>query len=159
TRAATGDAYTLNAASPQGERLDWSGTVRLTPLASHGKFAIGDLKARTLWSYLSASLPFEIDSGVIALDGDYDVSAAAGGPLGLTLNVPKTTLTSLGIKPRGTADDYVSLGRIEVDGTRVDVNRRAVEVARVELAGGEVRTWLDTQGRFNLLDLLAPAPA
>ena len=158
TRAATGDAYTLNAASPQGERLDWSGTVRLTPLSSQGKFAITDLKARTLWSYLSASLPFEIDSGVIALNGDYDVSAAASGPIAVKVNVHSTTVTSLGVKPPGAADDYISLARIEVDDTRLDLGRRAVEVAKVQLSGGEIRAWLGEQGRLNLLDLVGPAP-
>jgi uncharacterized protein involved in outer membrane biogenesis len=159
TTAATGDAYTLRAASPQGERLDWSGTVRLTPLSSQGKFAITDLKARTLWSYLSASLPFEIDSGVIALNGDYEVSAAAAAPVAVTLNVHGTTVTSLGVKPSGAADDYVSLGRIEVDGTRLDLGRRAVSVAKVRLSGGEIRAWLGGEGRLNLLDLIGPAPA
>ena len=159
TRAATGDAYTLNAASPQGERLDWSGTLRLTPLSSQGKFAITDLKARTLWSYLSGSLPFEIDSGVIALTGDYDVSAAAPGPIAVKVNVHSTTVTSLGVKPPGAADDYISLGRVEVDDTRLDLGRRAVEVAKVQLSGGEIRAWLGEQGRLNLLDLVGPAPA
>ena len=158
TTAATGDAYTLTAASPQGERLDWSGTVRLAPLGSQGKFAITDLKARTLWSYLSASLPFEIDSGVIALNGDYDVGSA-GGPIALKLNVHNTTVSALGVKPRGADADYISLRRIEVDDARIDLGRRAVEVARVQLAGGDIRAWLSEQGRINLLDLLAPAPA
>ncbi len=31
-----------NAASPEGERLMWSGSVRLEPLASHGEFEISD---------------------------------------------------------------------------------------------------------------------
>jgi uncharacterized protein involved in outer membrane biogenesis len=159
TTAATGDTYTLNAASPQGERLDWSGTVRLTPLSSHGRFEIADLKARTLWSYLSASLPFEIDSGVIALSGDYDVSAAAAGPIGLRLNVHSTTVTSLGVKPQGAADDYIALGRLEVDDTRIDLGRRTVEVAKVQLSGGDIRAWLGEQGRVNLLELIGPAPA
>lgn len=159
TTAATGDAYTLAAASPQGERLDWSGTVRLAPLSSHGRFEIADLKARTLWSYLSASLPFEIDAGVITLNGDYDVSAAAAGPIEVKLNVHGTTVTSLGVKPHGADADYISLGRLEVDGTRLDLARRAVEVARVQLSGGDIQAWLDEQGRLNLLDLIGPAPA
>ena len=157
TTRATGDTYTLTAASPQGERLIWSGTVRLEPLSSHGRFEIADLKARTLWSYLSASLPFEIDSGVIALSGDYDVSAA--GPVGVKLNVRSTTVTSLGIKPRGGTSDYIALGRIQVDDTRLDLGRRAVEVAKVQLAGGEIQAWLGEQGRLNLLELTGAAPA
>jgi hypothetical protein len=159
TTRATGDTYTLTAASPQGERLIWSGTVRLAPLSSHGRFEIADLKARTLWSYLSASLPFEIDSGVIALSGDYDVSTAAAGPIGVKLNVHSTTVTSLGIKPRGGTSDYIALGRIEVHDTRLDLGRRAVEVAKVQLSGGEIQAWLGEQGRLNLLELTGAAPA
>ena len=71
--------YTLNAASPEGERLIWSGTLRLEPLSSHGVFEIADLQARTVWNYLRESLPFEIDSGVIGIKGDYDL-ASGGGP-------------------------------------------------------------------------------
>lgn len=158
TTAATGDAYTLNAASPQGERLDWSGTVSLAPLSSQGRFAITDLKARTLWSYLSASVPFEIDSGVIALSGDYEVGATAAGPIGVKVNVHSTTVANLGVKPQGAAEDYIALGRVQVDDTRLDLSRRAVEVAKVQLSGGEIRSWLSEQGRFNLLDLVSRAP-
>ncbi len=155
TRADTGDAYTLDATSQEGERLHWAGTVRLAPLSSHGTFVITDLKARTLWSYLRASLPFEIDAGVIALNGDYDVSSA-GGPLGLKVDVRKTTVSGLALKPAGGSEDYVALGTLEVDDTRLDLGRRAVEVAKVQLAGGDIKAWLSEQGRLNVLDLLGP---
>ena len=157
TTAATGDAYTLNAASPQGERLNWSGTIRLAPLASKGTFEITDLKARTLWSYLRAALPFEIDSGVIAVSGDYELSSDAG-PIGVKVDVRKTTVTSLGLKPAGGSEDYVALGTLEVDDTRLDLTRHAVEVAKVQLTGGELKVWLNPQGRLNMLDL-AGSPA
>jgi hypothetical protein len=152
TTAATGDGYTLRAASPQGERLNWSGTIRLAPLSSHGNFEITDLKARTLWSYLRATLPFEIDSGVVAVSGDYDLSSDSG-PLGLKVDVRKTTVTSLGLKPAGGAEDYVALGTLEVDDTRLDLGRRAVEVAKVQLSGGDIKVWLSEQGRLNMLEL------
>ena len=159
TTAATGDSYTLHAASPQGERLDWSGTVHLSPFASHGAFAITDLKARTLWSYLSGTVPFEIDSGVIALKGEYDVSAAAAGPLALALDVHTVTVSGFGVKPQGGAQDYVTLAQLEVDGTHVDLGKRSVTVAKVELTGGDVEAWLGADGRVNLLELAGAAPA
>jgi hypothetical protein len=159
TTAATGDSYTLHAASPQGERLDWSGTVHLSPFASHGAFAITDLKARTLWSYLSGSVPFEIDSGVIALKGEYDVSSAAAGPLALGLDVHSVTVSGFGVKPQGGAQDYVTLAQLEVDGTHVDLGKRSVTVAKVELTGGDVEAWLGADGRVNLLELAGATPA
>ncbi|MGO9803495.1 MAG: DUF748 domain-containing protein [Steroidobacteraceae bacterium] len=152
TTAATGDGYTLNAASPQGERLNWSGTIRLAPLSSHGNFEITDLKARTLWSYLRATLPFEIDSGVIAVSGDYDLSSDSG-PIGLKVDVRKSTVTSLGLKPAGGSEDYIALGTLEVDDTRLDLGRRAVDVAKVQLSGGDIKVWLSEQGRLNMLEL------
>ena len=158
TAAASGDLYTLKATSPQGGRLDWSGTLRLEPVSSLGKFAIADAKAPNAWSYLSASLPFEISSGVITLGGDYDLSVPAGGSLGLKVNVHNASVTGLGIRPKGGSDDYVSLVRIEVDDTRLDLGRRAVEIGKVQLEGGEIKAWLPEQGRLNLLDLLGAAP-
>jgi hypothetical protein len=158
TTAATGDTYTLNAASPQGERLNWSGTIRLAPLSSHGSYEITDLKARTLWSYLRASLPFEIDSGVVAVSGDYDLSSDSG-PVALKVDVHKTSVRGLGLKPAGGSEDYVALGDLEVDETRVDLGRQAVDVGKVQLSGGDIKVWLSEQGRLNMLDLLGSPSA
>ena len=158
TTANTADAYSLEAASPQGERLAWHGTVRLAPLSSHGEFEITDLKARTVWSYLRDTLPFEIGAGVIRIKGDYDLGSV-GGPITLGLNVHTTAVTDLAVRPRGGAQDYVSVAHIAVDDTRVDLTRRSVSVAKVSLAGGDLKVWLDEQGRLNLLELLAASPA
>ncbi len=64
TRAKTntndGNEYSLTAASSEGERLDWNGSFLLEPLSSHGTFAITDLHASTIWSYLQEPLSLEI---------------------------------------------------------------------------------------------------
>jgi hypothetical protein len=158
TRAGSDNAYTLEAASPQGERLNWRGNVRLAPLSSHGEFEITDLKARTVWNYLRDTLPFEIGAGVIRFKGDYDLGSA-GGPIALGLNVRTTAVTDLALRPRGGAQDYISVAHIDVQDTRVDLTRHSVNVAKVSLAGGDLKVWLDEQGRLNLLELLAVSPA
>jgi hypothetical protein len=157
TTARTDNGYILNAASPEGERLIWSGTLHLEPLSSHGVFEIVDLQARTLWRYLRESLPFEIDSGVIVIKGDYDLASAAG-PLALKVNVRSTAVTNLGLKPNGGAQHYVDLARIEVSDTRLDLARHSVDIAKVQLSGGVIKAWMSEPGRLNLLELLA-APA
>jgi len=157
TTAATPNSYALNAASPEGERLIWSGTVHPEPFSSHGVFEIADLKARTIWTYLRASLPFEISSGVIGIRGDYDLENTGGSPE-LKLNVRNTTVAGLGIRPRGAAQNYLDVARIEVEDTRLDLARRSLEVRKVALAGGDIRAWLSGEGRLNLLELLSAAP-
>jgi hypothetical protein len=159
TRAATGDGYALEAASPEGERLIWNGTVRLAPLASRGVFEIADLKARTVWNYLRASLPFEIAAGVIGLKGDYDLASGAG-PMALTLNVHNTTVTGLGVRPRAAAQDYINVARIAVEETRCDLAKHSVNIAKVVLSGGDIKVWLEgAERRLNLLELISPASA
>src|SRR5215469_9704295 len=156
TRGSSGNAYGLSAASPQGERVNWSGTVHLAPLSSQGTFEITDLKARTLWSYMRQSLPFEIDSGVIGLKGDYGL-ASRGGPMALVVNVRNTTLTGLGVKPAGGAQHYIDVARIELDDTRADLTQHSINIGKLMLSGGDIKAWLDEQRRLNLLDLLGRA--
>jgi hypothetical protein len=158
TTGGTGNDYGLSAASPEGERLIWSGTVQLAPLTSRGQFEIADLRARTLWNYLRASLPFEIDSGLIGIRGDYQLGSGAG-PLALNVDVHDTTVTDLKLKPRAGQEDYIALKRIEVQETRLDLGAHRVAVAKVQLSGGEVKAWMSEQGRLNLLDLVTPPGA
>jgi hypothetical protein len=161
TTGKTGNAYTLSGTSDQGERFSWSGTLGVSPLSSKGHFELDQLRARTVWNYLRESLHFEASSGTIALAGDYDFTAA-GAPIGLTINIRDLTVNDLGLKPVGTQADYVTLARIDVHATQFDLTRRLLAIGSVRIAGGEVRTWLDEQGRLNLLDLTgspASAPA
>jgi len=158
TRAATGDGYALEAASPEGERLMWNGTVRLAPLASRGVFEVANLKARTVWNYLSASLPFEIAAGTIGLKGDYELGGAPS-PMTLALDVHNTIVTGLGVRPKGGPENYIDVARIAVEETRVDLTKHSVNIAKVALSGGDIKAWLDETRKLNLLELIAPAAA
>lgn len=158
TNAKTGDAYALYAASPEGERLTWNGTLHTAPFASRGAFEIAALKAHTVWSYLRDSVPFELDSGVINIKGDYEVASPDRGALQVNVGVGSVAVTQLGVKPKGGPQHYIDVARIEVDGTRIDVAKRAVNVAKVELSGGDVKAWLE-QGKLNLMELVPGAGA
>jgi hypothetical protein len=152
------NAYTLTAASADGERLSWSGTLQLAPLASQGQFEIADLKARTIWNYVRETVPFELDSGVIGIKGNYELTTG-GGPLAVKLIVHNTTVTDLGIKPKAAAQDYLRLAKIEVEETRIDLPKHSVDVAKVKLSGGNLQLWMDEQGRLNLLELAPSSTA
>jgi hypothetical protein len=151
-----GNEYSLTAASPEGERLDWSGTFLLEPLSSHGTFAVTDLHASTIWSYLQQPLPLEIPSGVIAVKGEYNFDIAGDAP-SVKVDVHDTTVSDLKLRPRQGTTDYVVLGKLDVQETHVDLTKRAVEIGKVSLTGGEVNAWLSPQGQLNLLELTTPA--
>ena len=146
------NGYTLTAASPEGERLDWSGSFLLTPLSAHGTFAVTDLHAATIWSYLQQPLPMEIPSGTIAVKGEYHFDDSGEAPV-IKVNVHDTTVADLKLRPRQGTTDYVVLGKLDVQETQVDVGKRAVEIGKVSLTGGEVNAWVSAQGKLNLLEL------
>jgi hypothetical protein len=151
-RVGSGNAYSLEASSPEGERLTWNGTLNLDPLDSRGAFELAGLHARTLWNYLRDSVPFEIDTGEINIKGDY-LLTSSGAPTALTVNLGSASVTNLGVKPKGGTQDYVGLARLQVDGTHVDVNQHAVTVTKVQLTGGDFKVWLNEQRQLNLLEL------
>src|SRR5215472_6988758 len=153
TRAGEDNVYALNAASPQGERLVWNGTVQLSPVSSHGTFEIADLHASTLWSYIRDSVPFEIDSGIIGIKGDYALTSGPG-PLNLDLTAHTVKVTGLGVKPKGAAEHYVEVADLDVNDTHVSLAKHSVNVTKMMLSGGGLRAWMSEQGRLNLLDLV-----
>jgi hypothetical protein len=159
TRAKTntggGNEYSLTAASPEGERLDWNGTFLLQPLSSHGTFEVADLHASTIWSYLQQPLPLEIPSGVIAVKGEYNFDIAGDAPA-IKVDVHDTSITDLKLRPRQGTMDYIVLGKLDVQETQVDLTKHAVEIGKVSLTGGEVNAWLSPQGQLNLLELTTP---
>ncbi len=156
TRAATGDAYSLEAASPEGERLSWRGTVHLAPFTSGGVFEVSNLKAGTVSRYLGDSLPFEIAAGTVGFKGSYQVGGT-GGPMDVRVDVENTTVTGLGLRPRHGAENYIDLARIAIDDIRVGLQAHTVNIARIALSGGDIKAWLDEAHRLNLLELLGPA--
>lgn len=157
-KANSGDSneYSLTAASPEGERLEWNGVFLLEPLSSHGTFAVTDLHASTIWSYLQEPLPMDIRSGVIAVKGEYNFDVAGDAPA-IKVDVHDTTVTDLKLRPRQGTTDYVVLGKLDVQETKVDLTKRAVDIGKVSLTGGEVNAWLSPQGQLNLLELTTPA--
>jgi hypothetical protein len=148
--------YSLSAASPQGERLNWAGTILLAPLSAHGTFEVADLPASTIWSYLQQPLPLRIPSGVVAVKGEYHFDTVGDAPA-INVDVHETTVSDLKLRPPQGTSDYVVLRKLNVQETHVDVAKRAVQIGKVSLTGGEVNAWLSRQGKLNLLELLEPS--
>src|SRR5882757_2112781 len=153
-----GGTYSLTGASEAGEQFNWSGSLTTSPLASRGKFEVGNLQAKTIWNYLRDSVQFELPSGAISIAGEYNFTAATS-PVGLGVTVHDVTVTDLGVRPKGAADDYVKLARLEVHETRADVAKRTVDVGGVRIAGAEVRAWVPGAGgaAVNLMELMGGA--
>ncbi|HUN74770.1 MAG TPA: DUF748 domain-containing protein [Steroidobacteraceae bacterium] len=157
TIRASSDEYTLDFATPLGERFHWGGTVGLDPVSSHGRFQIDALRAPTIASFLGDALPFEISSGLIELQGDY--ALAVGTPKQMRVDVSHLALTDLGVRPRKSTTDDIHLKLIDIESTRFDWAQRSVSVGAVRVAGGTLLAWMNPDGTSSLSALRPPGPA
>ncbi len=151
TTGKTGNTYALSGASTSGERFAWNGSLSVAPLASQGRFEVTDLLARTVWSYLSDTVGFELSSGRINLNGEYRFASAP--TFGLNVDVHTVSVADLGIRPAGHDADYIQHANVQVENTRLDLSAERVDVGKIRLTGGTVRAWRDAKGAINLLEL------
>lgn len=156
TTGEAGNAYSLRAASVNGEGFAWDGTFATTPFTSRGQFGISNLRATTLWAYLRDALPFVLTSGTIDLDGEYEFEARESG---LALNVRNVTATEIALNAPGQPADDVKLAKLAITNTRVDLRQRQVDVEKLILEGAALRARRDAQGYINLLAFISEAPA
>ncbi len=153
-----GDGYTLAAATPAGEQFNWSGTVSISPVASRGQFNIKALRVVTLTGLAGSAVPLTVSSGLIGLDGGYDFKLQ-NGATALKVELHTLALSDLGLRPINAPADYVSLPRIEINGTHVDLAQRSVLVDEIKVAGGQIHAWLKADGGLNLAEFGASAAA
>jgi hypothetical protein len=152
------NGYTLAAATPAGEQFDWSGTIEVAPVASKGQFNVRALRVTTLSGFAGPALPLTVSSGLITLDGGYDFRIQ-DGVAGLKIDLGSLVLTNLGLRPNDSVTDYITLPRIEIDGTHVDLTQRSVLVDSLKVTGGEIHGWRNEDGSLNLAQLGGTAKA
>ncbi|HET8936731.1 MAG TPA: DUF748 domain-containing protein, partial [Polyangiales bacterium] len=151
-----GNEYSLAVQSPRGEELSWRGDFGLTPLASHGKFSLRNIQARTLADIAADNIPFQLTRGQLAADGSYAFSSR-GKDLQLTLDVSRLLLESIGVRVPGETNDAVFSPSLTVSNIQLDLKAQTVKVEHVLLERLQLAAVRDATGQLNLSRLL-PAP-
>jgi hypothetical protein len=162
SRGSAGNSFELHARSDADEQFDLTGSFSLRPLAAQGGFGITNLELATPRAYLADVLPFEASSGVVTLNGSYDI--AARPELTLVAALERLQVAKLGLRARGAPADDIQVAQLAIADARLDLAHRSVSVARIEVSGGRVLARLDAGGKLNLAALVGaragqPAPA
>ncbi|MFT4197229.1 MAG: DUF748 domain-containing protein [Pseudoxanthomonas sp.] len=158
TRAG-GGAFSLQAQSHAGERLDFSGSLSLQPLASQGKFALQALQAASVQAFLGGYLPMELHGGSLDLDGNYRFGDGDGQGVQLDVELPQTRVAGLGLRAKGVDEDWIVLPQATLDDTRVSLAGHRVAIAALRLQGAKVDLRRQADGAINLARMFASTPA
>lgn len=147
---------TLVALSPNGGRVDWSGTLSLTPIASQGTLKITDAKMKLFWPYVRDAVPLVLEDGLINLDTHYSLNLSKQTEL--RLEQASVKVAPFAIKaPDGR--QLVRLASLQVSDTTLDLARQQVTVGKVR--SEKLETWaaLEADGQLDWQKLFASQPS
>jgi hypothetical protein len=153
------NAYNFQATTLAGERLAWSGQFSVQPTGSTGRFEISDLKSSTIAAYLEETLGFDLRSGFVDLQGDYELTLS--DMLHFAVDLPTLKLREFGIAPskEDTAEPWIRLPLVEVSNSSFVLEDRKIQIGRILVDQAGVDVWRDKDGQLNLPRLLGEEPA
>jgi Domain of Unknown Function (DUF748) len=157
TTGVDGGRFSFTGQSKLGERVEWHGHVSIQPIESDGEFQIDGLKAHTIWDYLEDRLNFLVNSGSIDLFATYKFSLKE--KLDLKADVSKIAISDLTIRPKGSDTDWITVPKLTISGTNVDVANQQARIDSIAISGVKLLAWLEPDRSVNLLKLAAPPNA
>ena len=144
--------YAFTATTGKGESLSWEGTFSVNPLRSEGRFALKDIKTRTLWDYVQHQVGFEVVDGSMHLASDYYVDAS-GDTIDFKITEGKFTLEGLQVTEKERGAPLISLPRFSVEGIHIDLGKKDAVVESIKSGGARFDGWLESDGVFNYAKL------
>ncbi len=150
----------LQATGPNGGKVEWQGTLSLSPISSSGHLQLSDGKLKGIWPYVRDALPLDLQEGILNLATDYQLSLAGGTQLQLS-NL-SLALAPFAIKaPDGRP--LVKLAELNVSDTSLDLVKQQVVVGKIRSQGLETWAAREVDGQLDWQTLFAkpeaPAPA
>ena len=150
----------LQATGPKGGKLEWQGTLSLSPISSSGHLQLSDGQLKGVWPYVRDALPLDLQEGILNLATDYQLSLAGGTQLQLS-NL-SLALAPFAIKaPDGRP--LVKLAELNVSDTSLDLVKQQVVVGKIRSQGLETWAAREANGQLDWQTLFAkpetPAPA
>jgi len=146
---------TLVANGPAGGRIDWSGTLSLTPIASEGTLKVTDGKMKLFWPYVRDAVPLVLEDGMLSLDTHYKLNLSKETEL--LLDNTSVRIAPFAIKtPDGRP--LARLARLEVSETSIDLAKQLVTVGKIR--SEKLETWaaLEKDGQLDWQKLFASQP-
>ena len=151
--------YAFKAALGDGGVLDWSGDFTLSPLSSAGSLQLEALPVKTVWSYIQDNVAFEISDGNLSVSCDYDLTTGSDDEIVVTVESGKAAIAELALGRKGADGKVISVPSFDVDGVRIGLSERKIDIANMTASGVSVEALLDPETGLNLTTLFSPAAA
>jgi hypothetical protein len=149
------NAYRFSAATPDEQRFEWSGEFSVEPLGSTGRFSLSNIKATTIASYLQDALPFDLQSGILDLRGEY--AFALLDRLEGQVKLPTIEARGIGIALRANESmlPWITVPQLSIAGASLSIAERKVAVEDLHIDDAVIDAWRESDGSVNLTRLFS----
>ncbi|HET8901579.1 MAG TPA: DUF748 domain-containing protein, partial [Holophagaceae bacterium] len=156
TPGANGE-YSFEAWTDAGERLAWSGTIGVSPLASNGRISLRNLDLVKYDPYLHQAMDMALKGGKADLDARYRFAWGPSSKLAV-VDDAKLALSALQVsRPGGTSPD-LAFPVLEASGVQADLLANRVEVGLLSAKDGSITVAHAKDGSLNLAQLFGLPP-
>ena len=148
------NAYDFSARSSAGESLDWSGNFTAQPLGSSGRFAVGQLRAQTIDSYLQGQLPVQLSRRRAV--ARWNVSVVAAPSARARRRVARDSCRQLhyeGTCGGGNAGDGSGAQGAHHRHAAL-FSSHSLRIDKIELSGAQVRASREADGSLSIARLM-----
>ncbi|MEM1113148.1 MAG: DUF748 domain-containing protein [Pseudomonadota bacterium] len=148
-----GKPYSLKAKDEAGGELYWEGLVSVPTSTSSGSLRLSNISLLPAWRFIAPWVNFELASGALSIEGEYDVEW--GDALAYRLQGGVLEVSEFEITPQAgvdIADTRVALDALAITDINVD-SQGSVEVGSIELREPILEGWSDGE-TFSLLQML-----
>lgn len=139
----------------KGGRVDAKGSLGLRPLAAKFDVDVARLDLSVAQPYLAPHTGVQLSSARLGVDGTVNW---AQEPARLTF-AGKARIANLALRPPGDKRDLLAWEDLGVDGIAFDLERKRLEIARVDLTAPVARVEISPQRQINVTQALAPPGA
>ena len=152
TRPDDESPYRFSAATRAGEELEWEGRLSVVPFYSSGLIALKGLKPRTGWRYVQDDVLFEIASGSLDIELEYDVDARDA--LRASLSSGAIRMRDFQISDRESGEVPVAvpeLDLLEIEGAYPE---QSVRIGRIGAQGATLKMRRLEDGTLRIVRLM-----
>lgn len=148
--------YDFVATTESGEKLHWTGTLSVNPLASEGELEVAGIRPAKYGPYYRDLAALDVLDGALDVSGRYKISLS-GGTLNARLDNGRVHLTGFKVAPRGVTTPALDLADLELTGVEATVPEPSVKIRAITLQGGHAAVKRTEAGVIDLLAMLKPA--
>ena len=149
------NAHAFKAEIGKDRTIAWEGNISLEPVESDGKLSLSGLRLRTLYQVVHDQFQFDVSEGTLGLSASYHFDLRGQAPQATVKN-GQVSIQNLSIVERGGIDPVVNIPSFGVEGIQLDLQKQAIDVAKVHSADARFESWIDPDGALNFQQLFTP---